>query len=354
MNVEPASILIVDDNADDRELLAHHLKRQGHSVTFAENGRIALELLWSRPFDLVLLDIRMPEMDGYQVLERLKADHALRHLPVVVLSGSNELDSAARCIELGAEDHLLKPYQKVLLNARVNASLEKKRLRDREQFYVKKLQEEQEKSEHLLLSILPKPIAERLKQGEEPIADSFAEVSVLFADIVGFSRLTASIPPTELVSLLNDVFSEFDRLAEKYEVEKIKTMGDEYMVAAGLPTPSTDHAWAVVDLALDMQTALARQVTPSGEPLQMRIGIHSGPVVAGVIGTKKFSYDLWGEIVNVASRMEASAPAGSIQVTAETYNRVRDGYLFQERGKIPVKGRGEMLTYLVTGRKPKH
>jgi adenylate cyclase len=354
MNVESASILIVDDNADDRELLALHLKRLGHRITFAENGRAALELMRSQPFDLVLLDIRMPEMDGFQVLEHLKTDQTLRHLPVVVLSGSHELNSAARCIELGAEDYLLKPYQKVLLNARINASLEKKRLRDREQDYLKKLKEEQEKSEHLLLSILPKPIAERLKRGEEPIADSFAEVSVLFADIVDFSRLTASIPPTELVSLLNDVFSEFDRLAEKYEVEKIKTMGDEYMVAAGLPTPSADHAWAVVELALDMQTALARQVTPSGEPLQMRIGVHTGPVVAGVIGTKKFSYDLWGEIVNVASRMQSSAPAGSIQVTAETYKRVHDGYLFQERGKVPVKGKGDMVTYLLTGRKLKH
>src|SRR5207247_8329837 len=140
--------------------------------------------------------------------------------------------------------------------------------------------------------------------------------------------LTASIPATELVSLMNAVLSEFDGLAEKYEGEKIKTVGDEYMVAAGLPAPSTDHAWAVVELALDMQAALARQASPSGEPLQMRIGIHTGPVVAGVIGTKKFSYDLWGEIVHVASRLESSAPAGSIQVTAETYNRVRDGYLF--------------------------
>lgn len=351
MAKEPSSILIVDDSANDRELLTHHLDAQGHRVTCAENGRLALDLLRAQPFDVVLLDMRMPEMSGDQVLARLKADPDLRHVPVVVISGDRDLDNAARCIEAGAEDYILKPFRPVLLNARINACLEKKRLRDQERRFVKKLQAEQEKSERLLLSILPKPIADRLKQGEEPIADSFAEVTVLFADIVDFTKLALSVTPAELVGFLNSVFSAFDQLADRYGAEKIKTIGDGYMVAAGLPTPSQDHAQAVIELALDMQATMSSQATPTGDPLQMRIGIHTGPVVAGVIGTKKFSYDLWGEIVNLASQMESSAPPGAIQVTHETYKQVNNRFVFEERGPVQVKGGRTMVAYILTGRK---
>ncbi|MEG4273122.1 MULTISPECIES: adenylate/guanylate cyclase domain-containing protein [unclassified Microcoleus] len=213
------------------------------------------------------------------------------------------------------------------------------------------LKVQQEQSEKLLLNILPKPIAERLKAEQSTIADSFAQVSVLFADIVGFTELSARMSPTELVKRLNVIFSHFDQLAEKYGVEKIKTIGDAYMVVGGLPTPRQDHAEAIAQMALGMQEKIAKLCAETGEKLAIRVGINSGPVVAGVIGVSKFTYDLWGDTVNVAARMEATGFAGSIQVTDVTYELLKDKYMFERRGVIPVKGKGNMMTYWLLGKK---
>ena len=213
------------------------------------------------------------------------------------------------------------------------------------------LKVQQEQSEKLLLNILPKPIAERLKAKQSTIADSFADVSVLFADIVGFTELSARMSPTELVKRLNVIFSHFDQLAEKYGVEKIKTIGDAYMVVGGLPMPRDDHAEAIAQMALGMQAKIAKLSADTGEKLAIRVGINSGPVVAGVIGVSKFTYDLWGDTVNVAARMEATGFAGRIQVTDVTYELLKDKYLFERRGVIQVKGKGNMMTYWLLEKK---
>jgi class 3 adenylate cyclase len=210
---------------------------------------------------------------------------------------------------------------------------------------------EQQRSERLLLNVLPAPVAARLKQGEELIADDFAEVTVLFADIVDFTPHSAQLSPQQVVQTLNDLFSAFDRLAERHGLEKIKTIGDAYMVAGGLPDPRPDHAQAVAEMALAMRQETAKRTDPSGQPLQIRIGVDSGPVLAGVIGTAKFSYDLWGDTVNTASRMESQGLPGCIQVTDHTWKRLGDGYRFQRRGPIQVKGKGELVTYLLLGTK---
>ena len=210
---------------------------------------------------------------------------------------------------------------------------------------------QQQCTQDLLYNILPAPIAQRLKLQESLIADSFDEVTVLFADLVNFTELSAEISATQLVDLLNKIFSVFDRLTQKHGLEKIKTIGDAYMVVGGLPTPRPDHAEAVVEMALDMQQAITRFQRNDGKPFHLRIGINTGPVVAGVIGTKKFAYDLWGDTVNVASRMESQGVAGSIQVTTATYKLLKDKYVFEERDAIAVKGKGEMITYWLTGRK---
>jgi adenylate cyclase len=173
---------------------------------------------------------------------------------------------------------------------------------------------------------------------------------VLFADIVDFTRRSERIAPEQVVQALNDLFSVFDQLARQRGLEKIKTIGDAYMVAGGLPDPRPDHAQAVAEMALAMRDEVARRTDPGGQPLAVRIGIDTGPVVAGVIGTSKFSYDLWGDTVNTASRMESEGVAGCIQVTARTYERLRDGYRFERRGPIPVKGKGEIVTYFLVGR----
>ncbi len=351
MKPDQGRVLVVDDNEANRDLLARRVQRQGHTVTLAEDGARALDLMRQEPFDLVLLDIMMPKMNGYQVLEHVKADPNLCHIPVIVISAVDDINSVVKCIELGAEDYLSKPFNVVLLKARINNCLEKKWLRDRERLCLEQLQVEKERSERLLLNILPLPIAEQLKQGCHTIADNFAEVTVLFADIVDFTRLSAQRSPQEVVNLLNQIFSAFDELAQQHGVEKIKTIGDAYMAVGGLPTPRLDHAEAIAEMAIDMLDVIAQFKTETGELLSMRIGINTGPVVAGVIGTNKFIYDLWGDTVNIASRMESQGIADCIQVTAETYNRLRDKYVFEERGDIPIKGKGEVTTYILAGRK---
>jgi adenylate cyclase len=208
---------------------------------------------------------------------------------------------------------------------------------------------EREKSERLLLNVLPAPIAARLKQTEGVIADGFPEVTVLFADIVDFTSRSERIAPEQVVEVLNDLFSAFDRLAWQRGLEKIKTIGDAYMVVGGLPEPRPDHAEAVAEMALTMLEEVAGRSDPSGRPLAVRIGIDTGPVVAGVIGTSRFSYDLWGDTVNTASRMESHGVPGCIQVTGRTYRRLRDRYRFQRRGPIPVKGKGDVVTYFLVG-----
>jgi PAS domain S-box-containing protein len=213
------------------------------------------------------------------------------------------------------------------------------------------LRYQQEQTERLLLNILPSAIADRLKQETSTIAENFAEVSVMFADIVGFTEMASSLSAIELVNLLNQIFSDFDRLTEKHSLEKIKTVGDAYMVVGGLPMRRPDHAEAIAEMALDMKSAIAHFRDKTGKGVNIRIGINTGSVVAGVIGIKKFSYDLWGDTVNIASRMETHGLPGQIQVTAATYERLRQRYVFKERGSIQVKGKGEMITYLLIGRK---
>jgi class 3 adenylate cyclase len=353
MYPNPQTVLIVDDSEENRDLLARQVKRFGYETDMAEDGEQALNKLQTQPYDLVLLDIMMPGLNGYQVLEQIKHDPALQIIPVIMISAVDDLDGVVRCMELGADDYIFKPFKVILLKARVNASLERKRLRDQEAAYLKALKAEQEKSERLLLNILPRPIAERLKQQEGSkgiIADSFPEVTVLFADIVNFTGLAASVSPTGLVTLLNEVFSTFDDLAEKYGLEKIKTIGDAYLLASGLPTPRADHAAAAAKMALAMQRVSKMFRTTKGESIRLRIGLHTGPVTAGVIGTKKFAYDLWGDAVNTASRMESHGLPDCIQVTEATYQRLRYEFKFEERGLVPVKGKGEMKTYLLIGK----
>ncbi len=215
----------------------------------------------------------------------------------------------------------------------------------------RELEAAQEKSERLLLNILPGSIAERLKSQNIIIADSFDEVTVLFADIVGFTEISTKISPIELVELLNQLFSMFDQLAEKHKLEKIKTIGDAYLVVAGLPIPCPNHAIAIAEMGLDMQEAVKSFNSLTGQSLRLRIGISTGPVVAGVIGLKKFAYDLWGDTVNTASRMESHGLAGQIQVSESTYMYLQEKYLFVKRGIIQIKGKGEMTTYLLTGKR---
>jgi PAS domain S-box-containing protein len=483
-------ILLVDDNPDNLELLFYSLSDSDFTILIATDGKSAIKKVEEAQPDIILLDVMMPGIDGFETCRQLKANESTKDIPVIFMTALSETVDKVTGFNVGAVDYITKPIQAEDLKARVtthltirnlNRSLMEQNLRLQEEIRERQQKEEelrlsnqaiaassngiviadarepdmpityvnpafehltgyeahevvgrncrflqgndtdqpalnelrealrrgrgckvvlsnyrkngtlfwnelsispiydadrnlthfvgiqtditerkvaqealhyqQQQTENLLLNILPKPIAERLKLEPSTIADSFEEVSVLFADLVGFTEFSNQRSAKELVEFLNVIFSEFDQLAEKHSLEKIKTIGDAYMVVAGLPMARPDHAEAIAQIALDMQQALTKINAKTGETFSMRIGINSGSVVAGVIGLKKFSYDLWGDTVNTASRMESLGIPGAIQVTAETYERLRDKYLFEERGVILVKGKGEMTTYLLKGRK---
>ena len=535
-----ADILVVDDTPDNLRLSIRILQKQGYKVRPVTNGFSALEAIQSSPPDLILLDIMMPDLDGYELCQKLKAEQQFSQIPIIFLSAIEEGINKAKAFEVGGSDYITKPFQMKEVLARVSNQLAVRSLQIQLQENNQKLTEQnvqlhqeiaerrqvemetrlllratqaisksenfesaidlilrlicetiewnlgeawipssdgqvlkcalgryasdlsfsefrqtscqlsfapgvgmpgriwlgqqsewiddvstapeqvflrsqiaanvglkaafgvpiladnqvlavlifyrdknlecqprllelvsavatqlgaliqrkqaeeslrlqQKQTERLLLNILPKPIADRLQKEQKLIADHFDEVSVLFADLVGFTEFSARKTPTQLVEILNGIFCDFDRLSESHGLEKIKTIGDAYMVVGGLPTAREDHGRAIALLALEMQSALTQFNLKIGESFQLRIGIHSGSVVAGIIGISKFSYDLWGDTVNVASRMESNGMPGKIQVTGATYERLKEQFIFEERGIIEVKGKGKMLTYWLIG-----
>lgn len=348
------NVLIVEDEPEIRDLVAMLLQGFDYNLSLAEDGNQAMDILRQGGVDLVLLDLLLPELNGYEVLEEMKANELLQNIPVIVVSGNADMDNVVRCVELGAEDFLPKPFNPLLLRTRINAGLEKKRLRDQEQAFLLQLNTEREKSERLLLNVLPAAIAERLKQGEETIAESYPDVSVLFADLVNFTQLSERTPAPKLVELLNEIFSAFDRFAETHGVEKIKTIGDSYMVVGGLPLTCANHAERLARMGLDMRQVIQEFNRAHGTELAIRVGIHSGPVVAGIIGRRKFSYDLWGDTVNLASRMESHGQPGEIQVSEATKNKLGNLFRFEARGPIHIKGKGELPTFLLYPHSPSY
>lgn len=347
-------ILVVDDSSLMRMGLTRALKQLGfEDISSAANGRDAFDRIQAENFDLILLDIEMPGMNGLEVLEAMRARN-LTDTPVIVISGGIDADDAIRCIEMGAEDYLPKSFNPVLLRARVTNALHKKRLRDNDKIRLDTIRRqheavtrEKEVSENLLLNILPREISTRLKSGEELIADAHDAVTILFADLSGFTSLSRTMPATRLVAILNDIFSKFDQLMHEHGIEKIKTIGDCYMAVSGLPTARPDHASALVTVAFEMLKALHQVNEAHGTNLRMRIGLNTGAVVAGVIGLRKFTYDLWGDTVNVASRMESTGETGRIHVSEFTARLLPDSFALEERGFVEVKGVGQMPTYFV-------
>jgi class 3 adenylate cyclase len=334
-------ILVVDDNASNRDLLARRLVREGYRVTAAESGASALAFAAAGGFDLALLDLVMPGMSGFEVLCRLKADTSTQHIPVIMISALDEIDSTVRCIEAGAEDYLPKPFNPVLLRARIGASLEKKRLLD-------ELRVQKERSEALLLNILPRTIVERMRRGETVIADRIAASTILFSDLVDFTSLTAALSPEETVRLLGLLFSQFDDLAVRHGLETIKTIGDGYMVTGGILEQRPNSAAAVAEMALSMLEIVERAGRAIDDKLQLRIGIHTGgPIVAGVLGSRKIAYDVWGDAVNTAKRMETYGLPGRVHVSAATRQVLGDMFRFEPRGLLDVKGKGPMETYFL-------
>ncbi len=330
-------ILVVDDTPANLQALSATLKDKGYQVSVATGGRQALELVTRLRPDLILLDVMMPEMDGFETCRRLKAAAATHDVPVIFLTARTETADIVKGFELGAVDYVAKPFNTHELLARVNTHLTIDRLH--------------RENERLLLSILPASIAARLKSGAGGIADHFPEVSVLFADIVDFTTLSGGMSPQPLVSLLDDLFTQFDELARRHQVEKIKTIGDCYMAVCGVPEQRPDHATALADLALEMIEHLKQFNRTRGTALRLRIGLNTGPVVAGVIGRSKFIYDLWGDTVNTASRMESTGLPDRVQVTDGMQQALAAQFDLEERGEVEVKGKGRLRTWFLVGRK---
>jgi adenylate cyclase len=315
-------VLVVDDEEQNRTLLRDPLEARGYEVAEAETGMQALRKIALRPPDVILLDLMMPDMDGFEVCRHLRRDAKTTHLPILMITAHSERGDRLLGIQAGANDFLSKPIDLQDVILRVGNAIYAKHLRDQ-------LLAEQEKSESLLLNILPRSIAERMKRGETNIADGHADATVLFADLVRFTSLSAQIDPWQIVQLLNEVFSAFDTLVEKHGLEKIKTIGDAYMVAGGILNPRPDHPEAIASLAIDLREEIEKFNRQNETSFRLRIGISTGPVVAGVIGRQKFAYDVWGETVNLAWSMESTAKAGKIQISESTRERLKEKYQFE-------------------------
>ena len=350
-------VLIVDDKKVNVLLLERMLRDAGYvSITSTTDPREVCALHLKNRYDLILLDLQMPGMDGFQVMESLKEIETGGYLPVLVLTA--QPDQKLQALKAGAKDFVSKPFDLAEVLIRVYNMLEVRLLHLETKILYDRVVAEQKVSERLLLNVLPHSIAERLKgcpdvtaeSFTEVIVDSFPEVTVLFADIVEFTKFSDGVSAEVLVEVLNDIFTRFDSIADNRGLEKIKTIGDAYMVAAGLPVPVADHAIRVAHMALDMNEAMDRFNEQSRYKLKVRIGIDTGAVVAGVIGKRKFLYDLWGDVVNTASRMESHGVAGRIQVTDSTRQRLNGSFMLEKRGAIDVKGKGEMHTWFLNSR----
>jgi len=351
-----AKILVVDDQPANVLLLERMLVGAGYtSVTSTLDPRAVRELHEKHRYDLILLDLQMPGMDGFQVMEGLKEIDTAGYLPVLVITAQPH--HKLRALKAGAKDFISKPFEVAEVLTRVHNMLEVRLLHvdiRRKNEELKTLFDqvvaERKISERLALHVPPDSIAARLQARPEVSADGFADVSVLIADIVGLSELTPAASPENLALLLDEIFTGFDGLAKERGLKKVKTLGNSYMAAAGVPVHASDHATRAAHLSLDMVDALDRFNERRGHSLQVRIGIASGAVVAGVIGKRLYLYDVWGDAVNVASRMESHGVAGRVQVSESTRELLGAPFLLEERGSLEVEGKGEMKTWFVGGR----
>jgi len=326
-SAEPGRILVAEDNAGIRDLLCEYLRSQGHDVVPARDGAEALELLKAGDLDLVMTDIEMPRADGFAVIERLRSDPRCHNIPVIVISGRSELDAIAHCIKMGAEDYLPKPFNRVILKARVDACMEKKRLRDR-------TEQERLRYTDLLNAILPGPVVKELVETDAVKPRRREGVAVLFADIVGFTQYCDdhSDCPEFVVQHLRRLFEAWEKEASALGVQKIKTIGDAFMAASGLleevPNPVID----CVKLGMRMIEFTQKLRDSAGHALgfELRVGVHVGTVVSGVLGRRQSLFDLWGDTVNIAARVESQGDAGCVNLSLEAWEQVR-GLLAGER-----------------------
>jgi class 3 adenylate cyclase len=346
-------VLIVEDTMVNLRVVAEILAANGYRVHPVAGGGKALQVAKTTPLDLILLDINLPGRDGFEVCRQLKQLPDVTDVPVIFMSGRGEILDKVRAFEAGGVDYLTKPCHAEELLARVATHVSNRVLQRKLGAAQAELEQAlasakaaEEVASRLLARVLPAAIAARLKETDSPFANHFEEATVLFADLVGFTSYAAAATPDQLIDYLNQIFSNFDVLTRWHGLEKIKTIGDAYMVVGGLPQPRDDHTQAVADLALAMLN-----VSRVRSHLRLRIGIHRGPVVAGVIGRSRPSYDLWGDTVNIASRVESSGYPDTITVSRDVRDALGGDYIFDSGRVIEVRGRGPLTVFELRGRR---
>ncbi|HEY6969092.1 MAG TPA: adenylate/guanylate cyclase domain-containing protein [Candidatus Angelobacter sp.] len=352
-------LLVVDDDYDNREIVRRFLAFQGPDIILASNGHEALAIISSRRVDIVLLDLMMPDIDGLGVLQKLKATFQFGELPVLMISSVDEIDKVAACIEAGAIDYILKPVNAILLRAKVRSLLERKQFRDQERRRTQQLEKtlcelevQKRKTEELLLNVLPQKIADELQVSGCVSPMYFEDATIVFTDFVNFTAATEKMAADELVTELNYYFTKFDEVVDRYGLEKLKTVGDSYIFLSGVPERSPSHPVDAVLAAMEMLECVKQR---QGHPLSgwaMRVGINTGAVIAGVVGTRKFAFDVWGDSVNFASRMVSSGSPNRINISARTFHRVKDFFFCAPRGEVKIKGNRWVEMYFVEGPLP--
>ena len=354
--IQQARILVVDDQPANVLLLERMLAGAGYtSVTSTLDPKAVQKLHQEHHYDLILLDLQMPGMDGFEVMEGLKTIATDGYLPVLVITA--QPDHKLRALKAGAKDFVAKPFDVAEVLTRVHNMLEVRLLYAeirRKNEELKKLFDqvvaERKVSERLALHVPPDSIAARLQARPDVTAESFDVATVLIADVVGFADETPAVGAEQLTLLLEEIFGGFDRLVKVRGMKKIKTLGNSYMAAAGVPVRTGEHAAQAAHLALDMVDALERYNEDKGHKFQVRVGIATGAVVAGVIGRRMFLYDVWGDAVNAASRMESHGVAGRVQVSESTRHMLDTAFRLEERGALEVEGQGETKAWFVSGR----
>jgi DNA-binding response OmpR family regulator len=344
-NAAPSTILVADDEPDFRMLFAHHLGRLGHTVHFAGDGEQVLTQLRSQPFDLLLLDLRMPGTGGLNVLQRLREHPAPGPLPIIVVTAHGDPDTAVACLNLGAEDFLEKPVRPTILKHRVNAVLLRYQYQQRQSECLAQLQLERDRSDSLLRTLLPEPIARELLATETVVPRRHAMAAVFFADIVNFTQHTADMPLPEVHANLQRFVSAFEDISRSYGVEKIKTMGDCYMGAAGLLDTRPDPVGRCAAACLQMTGA--DNGLPQG--WQVHAGIDAGPVAAGIIGHHRYRYDIWGDTVNTAARVQYCADPGQVCLSERAWAQLGDRAQGGWRGPFDLRGKPQLRVFELQG-----
>ncbi|MBL8920386.1 MAG: response regulator [Myxococcaceae bacterium] len=341
----PARVLVVDDDSVMRRAHEKLLAAEGHEVQTAEDGEAALALLEREWVDLVLLDMLMPKLNGLEVLTRLRADPRTVDLPVLMCSGNDDMEDIVRCIELGADDYLLKPPVAPLLHARVRAAIERKFARDQERAFLDRIERERRRGDALLASLFPSSVVSELKEHGTIPPRRHDDVAVLFCDVVSFTAWCERRAPEEVVRTLQAMVQRFEEIADQHGLEKIKTIGDAFMATAGLFEPLPSPVLSCVRAAHEM----VRAVRALEVGWDVRVGVHIGPVVAGVVGHKQYQFDVWGDTVNLAARVEQHARPGTVALSSAAWERVSGALEGESLGRVEVKGKGAMELFLASG-----